>query len=178
VGASSALKLWQPEKWRQVARWLEERSLQVAWSAGCGESAIVKLIDPHGRHESYAERLDLAQMWRLIANASIFISPDTGVAHLARLTGAPSVTLFGPGSAWLFWRGHFWRDMPCAEVTVEDFPCRDQHEVFCRDRPWIQHCRRSPSQCDGARCMSAIDTTVVVEAAGRLLDGDRTRPRS
>ena len=172
VGASGALKLWQPEKWWQVARWLNERSLQVVWSAGRGEAAIVKLIDPHGYHKSYAERLDLAQMWRLIANASIFISPDTGVAHLARLTGTPSVTLFGPGSASLFGRGHFWRDMPCAEVTVEDFPCRDQHDVFCRSRPWIQRCHRSPFQCESARCMSAIDTTVVVEAAKRLLDRD------
>jgi hypothetical protein len=29
-----------------------------------------------------------------------------------------------------------------------------------------------PLQCESARCMSAIDTTAVVEAARRLLDGD------
>lgn len=173
VGASSVLKLWQPEKWRRLAHWLDKQSLRVVWSAGSGEGALVKLIDPDGHYETYMERLDLAQMWRLIANAAIFISPDTGVAHLARLTGTPSVALFGPGSVSLFGRGHYWGDLSCAEVTVEDFLCRNQRDIFRRERPWIQQCHRSPSQCDAARCMVAIDATAVIEAVQQLLDGDR-----
>jgi len=169
VGANNPLKYWQPQKWLEVAQWLNERSLEVVWSGGSGEAAIVEQIDAKGRHRSYAERLDLAQMWRLIANAAVFISPDTGVAHLARLTGTPSVALFGPGSAVLFGRGRFWRDAPCAEVTIENFPCRDQHDVFERRRAWVRRCGRSARLCPDARCMKALDVMAVIGAIDRLL---------
>lgn len=169
VGASSPLKYWQPEQWRLVAKLLGERSLDVVWSGGAGEAAIVGQIDPERRYRSYAERLDLAQLWRLIANAAVFISPDTGVAHLARLTGTPAVALFGPGSAALFGPGKFWRDMPCAEVTIDPFPCRDQNDVFNRRRSWVRRCDRSPRECPDARCMKAIDATAVIGVVDELL---------
>ena len=54
--------------------------------------------------------LDLAQLWHLLAGAELLVAPDTGVAHLGRIVGAPTVTLFGPGSALLCGAGDFWRD--------------------------------------------------------------------
>lgn len=174
VGAGGRLKLWPPEKWLQLARWLNERSLEVVWSGGDGEGAIVEQIDPEGRYRSYAGQLDLVQMWRLIAHAVVFISPDTGVAHLARLTGVPAVSLFGPGSPQLFGRGEFWRDMPCAEVTIENFPCRDQQDVFERKRAWIRRCGRSPGECkQDARCMKDLGVAAVIGAVDQVLG----RPR-
>ena len=164
------LKLWSAEKWLQLARWLDERSLEVVWSGGRGEEAIVEQIDPEKRYPSYAGQLELAQMWRLIAHAVVFISPDTGVAHLARLTGVPAVSLFGPGSSQLFGRGDFWRDMPCAEVTIENFPCRDQQDVFGRERAWVRRCGRSPRQCKAdARCMKDIGVAAVIRAVDQML---------
>ncbi len=170
VGANVRLKFWPPEKWFQLARWFDEQSLDVVWSGGSGEEAIVEQIDPEKRYRSYAGHLDLAQMWRLIAHAVIFISPDTGVAHLARLTGVPAVSLFGPGSPQLFGRGEFWRDMPCAEVTIENFPCRDQQDVFERKRPWVRRCGRSPRECtEDGRCMKDLSVAAVVGAVNQLL---------
>ena len=142
----------------------------MVWSGGGGEEAIVERIDPERRYRSYAGRLDLAQLWRLLAHAVVFVSPDTGAAHLARLTGVPAVSLFGPGSSQLFGRGEFWRDMPCAEVTIENFPCRDQQDVFERQRPWVRLCHRSPRQCrEDARCMRDIGLAAVTEAVERLV---------
>ena len=170
VGAANRLKLWSPEKWLLLGRWLNERSLEVVWSGGRGEEAIVEQIDPERRYRSYAGQLEIAQMWRLIARAAVFISPDTGVAHLARLTGVPAVSLFGPGSPQLFGRGDFWRDMPCAEVTIENFPCRDQQDVFGRKRAWVRRCGRSPKQCKkDARCMKDIGLAAVIGAVDQML---------
>ncbi len=169
VGASTPLKFWQPEKWQALADWFESQSIEVVLSGGDQESAVVQQVDPHQQYRSYAGKLDLSQMWHLISNASIFISPDTGVAHLARLTGTPSITLFGPGSAFLFGRGQFWSNAPSVEVTIENFPCRDQDNVFNRNRPWIKHCFRTQTECSFASCMQAIDAIEVIKAAERLL---------
>lgn len=177
VGARTPRRHWRPENWYWLAHWLEQQSLRVVWSAGPGERVLVEQIDKEGRYESYAEQLDLAQMWHLIANAKICVSPDTGVAHLARLTGRPSVALFGPGSSVLFGRGHYWRNLPCAEITVENFPCRNQHEIFRRERPWIRNCHRSPAECDAARCMDAIEIAAVIRIVAQLLDDNRVPDR-
>lgn len=169
VAATNPLRNWRPENWRHLAEWLDRRSLQPVWSAGPGQRDVVRQIDPAGHYPSYAEQLDLAQVWHLIKNAELCISVDTGIAHLARLTGRPTVTLFGPGSAVLFGRGSYWSRLPCAEITVKDFSCRDQCVIFNRQRDWIRHCSRSPRQCRSASCMDAISPEDVDREAAQLL---------
>ncbi|MGE4481485.1 glycosyltransferase family 9 protein [Acidocella sp.] len=169
TGASTPLKFWPPAHWRHLAGWLAERGVTPVWSAGPGEESLTARIDPEGRYASYAGRLDLAQMWELMARAALFISPDTGVAHLARLTGVPAISLFGPGNPLLFGRGRFWRDTPCAEIAIEPFPCRDQDDVFKRRRAWIERCSRTPGQCVGkVGCMDQIGVSLVTAAIERL----------
>ncbi len=169
VGASTPLKLWPAPYWQHLAQWLDARGIGVVWSGGAGEEALVRRIDPQQRHRSYAGALDLAQLWHLMAHARLFVSGDTGVAHLARLTGVPSVTLFGPGSPQLFGRGRFWRDTPCIELAVADMACRDQDDLFERHRPWIRRCRRTPAECrHAARCMTQLDVAGVEAAIERL----------
>ncbi|MHB9100004.1 MAG: glycosyltransferase family 9 protein [Sulfuricella sp.] len=170
IGASSPLKLWEAEKWLALADFLETRGYQVVWSGGRGEEKLVAALDPEGRRLSYVGRLDLAQLWRLLKRASLLVCPDTGVAHLGRLTGTPTVALFGPGSASIYGAGDFWRDSPYAAVTVDPFPCRDQHRLFKREIPWVQRCGRSTQECTTPRCMQAISLEAVMDAAQRLLN--------
>lgn len=166
VGASSRLKLWAPENWRAFAATLAQRGYQVIWSGGRNEQALVAEIDPEGRHPSFAGQLDLPQMWRLLKNACLLVCPDTGVAHLGRLTGTPTVTLFGPGSAVICGAGRFWRNSPYRAVTVENIPCRDQNILFRRHLPWVRRCGRSAKECSAAKCMAAITVEDVLAAAG------------
>jgi len=169
VGASSPLKQWLPERWRAIARDVEGRGIVPVWSAGGGERAIVDAVDPKGRFRSYAGTLDLAQLWRLRAQARLLVAPDTGVAHLGRVVGVPTVALFGPGSALLCGAGEFWRNAPYRAVTVETFACRDQHVLFKRDIDWVRRCGRSVAECPSHLCMPAIRVTAVVAAIDELL---------
>jgi len=169
VGASTVLKQWEPEKWRALVAALGERGLGVAWSGGPGEDRVVGEIDPDGSHPSYAGRLDLAQMWRLLKEASLLVCPDTGIAHMGRIVGVPTVTLFGPGSAVLCGAGEFWRGAPYRAVTVEDFSCRDQRVLFKRDIPWVRRCARGAGECDRPRCMAAITLEQVLDRCDQLL---------
>jgi ADP-heptose:LPS heptosyltransferase len=169
VGASTALKQWRPERWMALALALEARGLRPVWSAGRGEEAIVAAIDGARRFESFAAKLDLPQLWQLLAGARLLVAPDTGVAHLGRVAWTPTVSLFGPGSAVLCAPGSFWRDAPWAAVTEDEFPCRDQRILFRREIDWVRRCARTTRECAEPRCMQALPVEAVLAAADRLV---------
>jgi ADP-heptose:LPS heptosyltransferase len=169
VGAGSPLRLWEPGKWRAVADWFAGLGHQPVWSAGPREVELVRAIDPEGRYASYAGRLDLAQLWRLLEGARLLVALDTGVMHLAKLTVTPTVALFGPGSHVLFGPGEYWRANPFRAVTIDPFPCRDQRTVFKRELDWVRRCQRSTDECAAPRCMHAIEAAMVERAAAELL---------
>jgi ADP-heptose:LPS heptosyltransferase len=161
IGASTSLKLWDPHKWRALANNFVAQGVKIAWSGGKNETRIVNEIDPSTEYQSYAGSLDLAQLWQLIDNAEMLICPDTGVAHLGRIIGTPTIALFGPGSNVLSGAGNFWRNSCFLATSVVPFPCRNQHRVFNREVPSIQLCKRTTKQCADNLCMQAISVDTV-----------------
>lgn len=168
AGASNALKQWPASSWRAVAEALSAQGYEVVWSGGAGEERIVAEIDPAGRYCSLVGRLDLAQLWNLVARAQALVSVDTGVAHIGRLTYTPTVTLFGPGSPRVCGAGDFWRESPYRALTVADVPCRDQHVVFRRTIPGLQHCIRLYGECEDNVCLQRLPVTDVLAALREL----------
>ena len=173
LGASTPLKQWMPQRWTELAAQLETRGLEVVWSAGQGEEGLVAQSDPQARRRSYAGTLDLAQMWRLIAGARLMVTPDTGLAHLSRLTFTPTVVLFGPGTPQLVGSGRFFRNAPWMPVIVDPFACRDQHILFRREIEWVRRCSRTQRQCATPACMHAIEVRQVAAAIDALLPRER-----
>jgi len=169
VGARSKLRLWPIVHWQALATHLAQHGFQIIWSGGPGEDKYVSDIDPTGRHISYGGKLDLAQLWHLFKHAQLVVCHDTGVAHLARLTGTPAVTIFGPGSAVLFGAGDFWRLSPYRAVTIADFHCRDQQTLFKRRVSWVRHCSRGLDGCQNNLCMQAVGADKVLHAITELL---------
>ena len=53
---------------------------------------------------------------------------------------------------------------PFREVTVADFPCRDQRTLFGREIEWVRRCHRSLAECPRPRCMEAIGLGDVLAA--------------
>lgn len=169
VGASSPLKQWPAARWRLLADALAADGLDVVWSAGPGEDAALAAIEMRAGEMRIAGTLSLAGLWHLLARAALVVCPDTGVAHLGRIVGTPTVTLFGPGSAHMCGPGRFFATMPGRAVTVDPFPCRDQRIQFFREVPWVRRCERllgePPERCPAAKCMQAIDVAAVLAAA-------------
>ena len=170
VEASTRLKHWRDADWLLLAERLSSMGIRPVWSAGPAGAPMVRRIDPAGRYAALGQSLDLAQLWKLIAGAALLVCPDTSVMHLGRLTGTPSVALFGPSPATLFGPGEFWSEMPWRAVTVPDFPCRDQRRLFKREIAWLRRCQRSSAECAAPRCMHAIGVEDVVRAAAELLE--------
>ncbi len=173
VGARNPLRNWQSEKWRAVTAFLEEREIEVVYSGGHGDEPIVAEIDPSGTHRSYAGRLALDQLWHLVKRARVLVCPDTGVAHLGRVTGTPTVALFGPGSVVLSGAGDFWRNSAYRAVGEVEVPCRDQQLIFKREIPGMQRCVRAAPECDNNACMQGLGVDSVNQAVTELLGAGR-----
>lgn len=168
VGASTPLKHWPAERWQQLADWLAGQGLQPVWSAGPGEGDLLAGLARPGQ-PTFPGTLRLEQVWHLVAHARLLVCPDTGVSHLGKLTGTPTVTLFGPGAADIHGAGDYWKNMPYRAVTVSPFPCRNQHKLFGREINWVQRCGRSTQECQEPRCMQAITIDAVKSAIQQLL---------
>ena len=172
VEASTALRRWDNQKWLALATRLAGQGITPVWSSGPAGKAIVDEIDHDRRFPSLGHRLDLAQLWHLIAGATLLVSVDTSIAHMAKLTYTPTVALYGPSSDVLFGRGRFWSEAPFREVTVPDFPCRDQRTLFKRRVEWVRRCQRAMGQaaaeCADPRCMHALGLDGVLAAAAEL----------
>jgi ADP-heptose:LPS heptosyltransferase len=137
IGASNPKKFWPAEHWQAVAKGLQAQGLVVALSAGRGEEALTHAVDPAGSLQSFAGRLDLAQLFALVRNAAVLIAPDTGVAHLGKVTGTPTVALFGRGPTAVYARGRFWADMPFRAAVLDELPPRPQTTLFRRPFGWL-----------------------------------------
>ena len=169
IEASTPLKHWEEAKWFALAEILSGNGIKPIWSAGPSGGVLIHRIDPAARFAALGHRLDLAQLWHLVARAALLVCPDTSVMHIGRLTGTPTVALFGPSPAQLYGAGEFWRRAPCRAVTIENFPCRDQHRLFKRDIAWLRRCQRTTAECAAPRCMHAIGVDAVAGAALELL---------
>ena len=183
VGASTPLKLWPADRWRALADHLSRDGFAIAWSGGAGEAKVLDAIGKRDNEVDLIGRLDLPQLWQLLANAALLVCPDTGVAHLSRIVGVPTIALFGPGSAVIHGAGAFWADAPFTAVTIADFPCRDQRVLYRREIDWVRRCGRAfeagaepgGRTCGDARCMKAIALEDVLGAFRALRPAARAR---
>jgi len=180
VGASCATKLWPSANWRQLAAALRSQGRHILWSCGPGEQALIEDIIAQSGDSVLAGALSLCQLRAVLAHAQACVSPDTGVAHLAKLAGAPLVMLFGPGSATVFGPGRFFARTPCIAVGTEWFPCRNQRDLHHRDLDWILRCSRNfaapPAGCRQALCMQAIRVEAVLQALNQVLNQNSVFP--
>lgn len=173
LGASSPHKLWPAERWVAIRDWAQARGYRVVLSTGRGEEALLGPVDPEGQRSSLAGRLDLAQLWDLLKNAAFLVCPDTGIAHLARLVGVPTVALYGPGSPVSTGPGRFWRTSPFRALWDPEVACRDQDRLFERRLVWLRQCWRSVEECGDPICIRRVAVAQVVAAIEQLTQARR-----
>jgi ADP-heptose:LPS heptosyltransferase len=98
-GAASRSRQWPPGRFAAVAAWLQRNGYPVVVTGGPAERDLAaEVVRRAGLppSASVAGTLDLPALAALVADASLLVCGDTGVAHLATAVGTPSVLLFGP----------------------------------------------------------------------------------
>ncbi|WP_411727385.1 glycosyltransferase family 9 protein [Methyloglobulus sp.] len=110
-------KRWTRESWIEIGHYLNKLGLKLIVSGGSAqkEKDYVAGIAAElpGDTVNIAGLVSLAQLAYIIAQARLFIGPDTGITHLAAATGIPVIALFGPTNPvkWGPWPKGFEQDI-------------------------------------------------------------------
>jgi lipopolysaccharide heptosyltransferase I len=148
-GGGWATKLWEPDRFADLARRLRADGLNVVVTWGPGEEALARQI-AKGADVKLVDST-LQELVALCERAKLFVGGDTGPMHFAAAIGTPLVALFGPTSSDR--NGPFRRE----DMVVERrMPCRPCYE---RDVCPLEH----------LECMREIGVDPVYEACVRRL---------
>ncbi len=160
-GARWATKLWPEEKWAALADRLQRRGpLRVVFTGSRADRPAIARIRGQMRTPTLdlAGRTTLLELARLLSQAHLAITTDTGPMHLAAAVGTRVAALFGPtapGRTGPFGEGHI--------VVRRGLDCSP--------------CFRK--QCPEPHCLSGLTVAEVESAAAEVLRvarGDRDRP--
>ncbi len=147
-------KEWTREGWRALAAGLEKRGLSVV-AIGGPDEAERKYLDDVWQGVAMVHQVAWPETVSLLAQARLYIGPDTSVTHLAAAAGCPTVALFGPMDprVWGPWpvggleqpwaasgtiqrRGNVWvvqNPLPCLPCTFEGCERHIESASACLD---------------------------------------------
>ncbi len=166
-------KRWTREGWRAVAAALAGRGLAVVATGG-PSPAERAFLDDVWADGGAVTRADGALTWpeltALLAQARVFVGPDTSMTHLAAASGCPTVALFGPTDPRL------WGPVPATGLDVMWEPAGT---IQRRGNVWLvqnpQPCL--PCQNEGcerhltsfSRCLDELAPEQVLQAVAAAL---------
>jgi heptosyltransferase-2 len=150
-GSVGASKRWT--HYGEAARLLAERGLDVWVVGGPGEKALAQeIVAAGGARVRDLTGTDLRNGITAMAAASVAISNDSGLMHIAAAIGTPTMGIFGPTSP------YHWAPLNGLAATVQTrttVPCQPCHRPVCT--------------MNNHRCMRDIPAADVVETVQRVL---------
>lgn len=150
-GSVGAAKRWP--YYPEAARLLVEQGLDVWVVGGPGEKALAEqIVAAGGPSVRDLTGTDLRNGVLAMAAASVAISNDSGLMHVAAALGTPTMGIFGPTSPYL------WAPLNGLAATVQT-----KTSLTC------QPCQRTVCRMNDHRCMRDIPATDVVQIARRVL---------
>lgn len=150
-GSMGASKRWL--YYPEAARLLVERGFDVWVIGGPGEKALAQeIVTTGGAKVRDLTGNDLRNGILAMASASVAITNDSGLMHIAAAIGTPTMGIFGPTSPYL------WAPLNGLAATVQ------------RESPLAcQPCQRTVCTMNDHRCMRDISASHVVDIARRVM---------
>ena len=151
-GSVGASKRWT--YYPEAARQLAAQGLNVWVVGGPGEKALAaEIVAAGGARVRDLTGTDLRNGVLAMAAASVAISNDSGLMHIAAALGTPTMGIFGPTSP------YHWAPLNGLAATVQ----QTRTQLSC------QPCHRPICRMNDHRCMRDIPASDVVEIAARVL---------
>jgi heptosyltransferase II len=150
-GAVGPSKRWSSTAYAALARRLVADGFAVWVLGGPDEKSLAAEIVGDTQARDLVGH-DLRDAILALASATVAVSNDSGLLHVAAALGTPSIGIFGPTSPW------HWAPLNPLAATVEtksELACRPCHEPTCR----LGH----------HRCMREISPEEVLAATRRAL---------
>jgi heptosyltransferase-2 len=150
-GSVGASKRWS--YYPEAARLLAQRGLDVWVVGGPGEKALAaEIVAAGGTGVRDLTGADLRNGILAMAAASVAISNDSGLMHIAAAIGTPTMGIFGPTSPYL------WAPLNGLAATVQT-----------KTPPPCEPCQRTICTMNDHACMRTIAASEVVAVAEQVL---------
>src|SRR5262245_25854205 len=150
-GSVGASKRWT--HYAEAARLFADQGFDVWVVGGPGEKALAQeIISAGGSRVRDLTGNDLRNGVLAMASASVAISNDSGLMHIAAAVGTPTMGIFGPTGPYL------WAPLNGLAATVQT-----KTQLSC------QPCQRTVCTQNDHRCMRDIAARDIVEIAQRVL---------
>lgn len=134
-------KRWPIENYTGVASELITRGYHIDLHGSAEDASLTKQIAsalPPGSFIDFAGQLDLQQVVEKISEATLLISNDSGLAHVAEVVGTKVIVLFGPTVKQF---GFAPRDPNAVVIEVEGLYCRPCTAIG------LDHCPEKHFRC-------------------------------
>ncbi|UCH94868.1 MAG: glycosyltransferase family 9 protein [Candidatus Aminicenantes bacterium] len=152
VGAGNAFRDWGIESFSSLIYHLKCRGVRVFLTGnGAEEEKRGNYLGNLLAVDNFTGKLSIAELLYLISKSDVYVGADSGPLHLASLTAAPLVGLYGPNTPKI---SGPWRKK---NVTII------QHQMEC------QPCTQRKCKYGIIPCMKNIRTDEVYEAINRYL---------
>ncbi|MCK5612776.1 glycosyltransferase family 9 protein [Candidatus Pacearchaeota archaeon] len=155
-GAAWAGRMWAPEKFALIARFLYEKT---AWNpvlcAGEGERQIAESViscDKDLPWENLAGKTDLSSLVKIVKGSKLIIANETGIVHLAAAVNCPNLCIIGGG--------HFGRFYPYGDIDKNRIAFK---KMDCYGCNW---------ECiyPTIRCIEEMGVKDVIRKVGEMLE--------
>ncbi len=127
-GAVGPSKRWPSAAYATLTRRLMADGVSVWVLGGPGEKALAAEIVGDTQARDLTSH-DLRDAILALASATVAVSNDSGLLHVAAALGTPAIGIFGPTSPW------HWAPLNPLAATMEtksELPCRPCHKPVCR----------------------------------------------
>jgi heptosyltransferase-2 len=156
-GRDDPLRRWPLDRYAAVAEALLSRGCAVALTGAASDDWVRPALRAHGGVIDLIGATSLPGLVALYRRCAAVVAHDSGPLHLANLSGAPVVGLFGPTSPTTMLRADNARSVTLAPgLALPCAPCYDG---------------KAFAACTDNRCLKAIDVATVVAQVQAL-----TRP--
>jgi ADP-heptose:LPS heptosyltransferase len=125
AGARKTLRKWNG--YVQLATYLKQRGLDIIFTGDRSEVSEIKNLQQQLAFDTYsvAGLFNLTELSALVSLSKLFVGNESGPLHIAAVSGAPSLGLYGPGEPHVFYPWgkhtavihHILECNPCDQIT-------------------------------------------------------------
>ena len=155
--SQTRLRSWPPDRFAEVVRWLvQKHGARVVLTGSADDRPLTRYIARAADVPclDMAGQLSLLELAALIGRLNVYLTVDTGPAHMGAALGVPLITLWGPG---IFEQ--------TAPISPANPPRILYHRVHCAP------CYGTPAMktCENNICMKEIQVGEVKRALEEIL---------
>lgn len=176
VGARVATKRFQLSQLEAIINVLSGLGLDIYVTAGPDEydrlaPEKIEIPDKHKKNVRWnLGDMTLDQLPGLLVKSRLVLGMDTGITHLAKHMGVPTIVFLGPSQSELYGGDNLFSRSRHLSATV--LPCQDKKTYHGHRRKWIANCYRRECIFPNQKCL-VFEEDIFLEVVNDFLELSR-----